>query len=529
MTISRVAVNNYLIKPVNNWDWIKELSPQELSELLNSFEPIPELPDYLYRHQLEMFSLGVDLKEFVFLADVGLGKTLLTLTLLDYIIRQQGSARRALICVPNTVLINHWYMQGQQHTPKLHVHELLGSSKERLHDIETVQADVFVITYAGLVAMLKKSIPNPKKKSKIEFVVDKKAVAAVAAHFDVSVYDELHRLLSWKSMTYEICSQLSQTMTYRFGLTATLLGRDPNVVWPQYNCIDLGKTFGKTLGIFRAAFFKEKINYWGGYEYTLKKDKMDVFNKFIKNRSITYKTNACNDLPDLTTVDYCVDMPKEYREYYTDVITTVITANKELVKTKNAFIRMREITSGYAGFYNQEDVDLELENKTKEFIIFTENPKLDMLEELLDQIPDDRKVIIFHVYIKTGELITQRLASLSKNSRFKHVWLYGKTKDKVKTLNEFKFGKTNILVCNVDSGGTGLDLPMANYMIIMESPVSPISHHQMLGRIQRPGQKFPMFVYNILMKNTVDEKIKDFIKQGKDYYKALIEGQTNFT
>ena len=526
MTISQIAVNNYLNKSVDDWDWIKALSDQELKTLIQSFNPVPELPKNLYRHQLEMIAVGIDLKEFLFLADVGLGKTLTVLALLNYILNQQHAATRVLICVPNIVLINHWYLQGQKHTPKLRIHELLGSSRERLHAINTVQADVFVITYAGLVAMLKKGIPNQKKKSKLEFVVDKKAVAELSKFFDVVIYDELHKLLSHRSMIYEICSQLSHTMKYRFGLTATLLGRDPQVVWPQYNCIDLGKTFGTTLGIFRAGFFKEKINYWGGYEYTLRKDKMKLFNSFVKNRSLTYKTNDCIDLPELTQINYYVDMPAEYKDYYNDVITTVIAANRELVKTKNAFIRMREITSGYVGFYSQEEIDLGIEDKTKEFILLKENPKLDLLEELLDQIPEDKKIIIFHVYIKTGELITQHLTRLQKkNPRFKHVWLYGKTKDKVKTLNEFKFGKTNILVCNVDSGGTGLDLPMANYMIVLESPVSPISHHQMLGRIQRPGQKFPMFVYNILMKKSVDEKIKDFIKQGKDYYKALIEGK----
>ena len=218
-------------------------------------------------------------------------------------------------------------------------------------------------------------------------------------------------------------------------------------------------------------------------------------------------------------------MPTEYKEYYNDTIDTVIAAQGDLVKTKSAFIRMREITSGYVGFYHKAEVEMEVENKTKEFVIFKENPKLDMLEELLDQIPEDRKVIIFHVYIKTGELITKRLTAL----RFKYVWLYGKTKNKIETLNEFKNGKTNILVCNVDSGGTGLDLPMANYMIIFESPVSPMVHHQMLGRIQRPGQQHPMFIYNLLMKDTVDSKIKDFIKQGKDFYETLIEGKEVLT
>jgi len=43
------------------------------------------------------------------------------------------------------------------------------------------------------------------------------------------------------------------------------VGRDPQVLWAQFNYCDHGETLGETLGIFRAAFFRAETNYWSGF------------------------------------------------------------------------------------------------------------------------------------------------------------------------------------------------------------------------------------------------------------------------
>ena len=157
-------------------------------------------------------------------------------------------------------------------------------------------------------------------------------------------------------------------------------------------------------------------------------------------------------------------------------------------------------------------------NKT--ILDFEQNPKIDELISLLDSVPKNRKAVIFHEYTHTGELINKAL----KKAGYKSVWLYGGTKDKVATLNQFTEGSVQFLVANTISGGTSLDLQMANYMFIVECNPSPIEYSQMLKRCHRTGQKYPVFVYRLLVNKSVDQKIIGFIEQGKNLFDELVRG-----
>lgn len=517
MVVSKKAVESYLSREMDDWSFIKNMSNEKIRHILNSFDPVPKFQVAKglkpLRHQLDMFLLGLDLKECLFFADMGTSKTCTALNLIDYLIKSKR-AKTALVCVPNVTMINHWYKEAKKHIPDLNVYPMYGTSKERLTAFCKEYPDVFVINYAGLVAIFRKSLPKERQKYNKKSTVDKVGVDILGDLFDIIVLDESHKVMNWKSLTYQICNLISAKCEYRYGLTGTPFGRDAQNIWAQFYCIDRGRTFGKTLGLFRSAFFKEKINHWGGYEYNLIKKMKPELYRFMKNRSIRYKASECLDLPEQIIVDIEVDMPKEFMDYNNDAIKDIIKASGELIETNNAYIRMREIASGYIG-YTTETI------KKKQFIYFDKNPKLEIMFELLEEIPENRKIIIFHDYIKTGEIITKAL----KKAKMDHVWLYGKTKDKVATLEKFTDGSCPILVSNVASGGTGLDLYMANYMIIFECPSSSIVYKQMLGRTMRTGQKHTVFVYRLIMNKSIDNKIIGFLKKGEDLFQQLVNGK----
>ncbi len=78
-----------------------------------------------------------------------------------------------------------------------------------------------------------------------------------------------------------------------------------------------------------------------------------------------------------------------------------------------------------------------------------------------------------------------------------------------------------ILVANSVSGGTGLNLQIANYVIFYESPVSPIHRLQAEWRCYRAGQTKAVFIYDLVVAESVDEKILEFIKEGKNLLSTL--------
>jgi len=505
--LSERAVAEYLSAALDTFDWIKRLPDDELNAEVNSLGISFQLP--LFRHQKEMFLLGASLGEFLFFADMGLGKSAVALNLIRYFFLKNRA--KALVCVPNLVNIDNWYREAKIHAPEIKLLPLYGSSTQRLEKIVEQDADVYVINYAGLVAMFS-SIQSVGKEEKR--VVDNEMVDAFSALFDTLVLDESHKIKNIQSYSYRICNRISAHCSQRFCMTGTPLGVDPQDLWGQFKIVDQGNTLGRTMTLFREGFFVKKKNHWGQYEYNFKKRMTDRLNTRLKNRSIRYEASDCNDLPERIVTLIDVPFPKENYAYYLKTLEMIKDAKNDIKKMDNPYNRLRQLTSGYLSHKTGDGDKFEIE--------FDEKPKLDALLELIDELPPGRKMVVFHEYIQTGKIISEALSKIKVN----HVRLYGGTKDKQGTLAKFLDDpKCRVLVVNNESGGTGLNLQVANYMVLFEMPRSTITHAQVLKRLYRTGQTRTTFVYYLRMQKSIDIKIYEAWLQGKEFFANLIDAE----
>jgi len=102
--------------------------------------------------------------------------------------------------------------------------------------------------------------------------------------------------------------------------------------------------------------------------------------------------------------------------------------------------------------------------------------------------------------------------------------LYGATENKYETMQKFLNDKDcRVYVVNSKSGAMSLNLQKAHYQVYFESPVSPIIREQSGKRLHRLGQQHRVFIYDLVMKHTIDEKIVGFIKEGKSLYEAIFK------
>jgi SNF2 family DNA or RNA helicase len=69
----------------------------------------------------------------------------------------------------------------------------------------------------------------------------------------------------------------------------------------------------------------------------------------------------------------------------------------------------------------------------------------------------------------------------------------------------------------------GLNLQVGSYAIFYESPVGVIPRAEAEGRIHRTGQQNRCFIYDLVVKDSVDELILNFHKTGGDLWKALVD------
>lgn len=495
-------IQAFLDRHLDNHDDLKTLSDAEIQDKLNELVPKPKFHTDPFLHQKVCFYLGVKYPQFMMFADLGLGKTSLALNLIKHR-RYLGEVRKALVLLPNVSIIRSWTEECKIHTPTLRTVELFGTKRERLKLLKQ-DGDVYLINYAGLQALL--SSTTGKRKISAQDVDD------FASQFEMMILDEVVAVKNPRSLTFKICDRLSTRIPYRYGLTGVPFGRHCEDLWAQFKVIDGGLTLSQNYFLFRSAFFTPKKTPWT-VEWKLNPKLKDLLYQTIKHRSIRYRTDECLTLPPVFYSIRLVPLSEDAKLLYHNSENLLLNATSVDVK-QNSFIQMREIATGFLNVKNAEG--------GTERIIFPNNPKLDLLESLVLEVPEDRKAIIFHEFTISGKLITDRLEKLKVPYR----WIYGGVPDqkKLQYINEFQTDpKIRYLVANSRTGGVGLNLQCANYVFIYESTVSPRDRKQVEGRVIRPNQKNTIFITDIVTENTVELKILDFLKEGKSLLEALIE------
>ncbi len=221
------------------------------------------------------------------------------------------------------------------------------------------------------------------------------------------------------------------------------------------------------------------------------------------------------NIPPCKVIPLNLDFTPEQREHYLNGIEGLINAGGKLSELENAFCKLRQILSGYMNWKDQYG-----EHTVK----FSNNPKLEMLEILLAD--SDGKFVVFYEYTHSGKLITDKLKEL----KIEFEWVWGGDKDKIGSVDSFKTKKNvRVLVAQNKVGSTGVDglQDVARYVVFFESPCSPIVRKQAEKRLYRSGQLKRVFIYDLIIKSSIDVRILGFIKEGRDLQASLIDGSSN--
>lgn len=514
---------DFLNRPLDNWDWMKKESKADMQLALQSIMPRPRFGKVkLWLHQMVCFLLMVHLKRFMLFLDMGGGKTLLTLMMIKYL-KAIGKKPKAIVFVPYVITIDTWTEETEKWT-KLKCVGLDGSSEKNLQAIaDNPDADLFVICYQSAVAMLSKKKPAPKvvrgqpNKKKVEWILDGTKVRKLFKGFGFNfiAMDEIHKCKNPSSMTYRMCRAITKECEWAFGLTGTPFGRDLEDLWAQFYLVDLGETLGTTLGLFKEVFFRKSINYWGGFEFKFIRKLMPELTEMIKNRSIRYMIDECYDMPPKKYHTKVVKSNDAIAGYYNKIIEGLEALSFGKTKYREIesnYIRLKQLSSGF--------MTVKGDDKSKVEVKFPENPKLDALEELIESMPPESKMIVFHDFRYTNQLISERLTKM----KVPHARVWGGAKHPLKELRKFKKDpKCRVIVLNCQAGSSSQNLQMANYVVYFEQPRSAIDRQQSERRAWRPGQKKRVLFFDLMMDGTLDFQQKANNQEGKNLLKRILD------
>ena len=510
MMLSRRAVAEFMERDLDDFRWMKKLVRGQILRELDNLKVKPKFKTEPWLHQLVCFYIGLCKPEFLFLLDMGLGKSKIIADLITQTQRER-KLEGALVFVPRMINIDSW-------VDDLAVHSELEPNPINCSDIEEKwerlaypKGDVTIIDYAGMHWALGK---KEKVKGKFKIVRDDKKVRHVQKQYNFLALDESHKLSNKENLWWGIMNQLCKTAEFKYLTTGTLFGKDPEALWAQFYLMDRGETFGENLGLFRAGFFTAKMNPWKGTVYTFNERMDRKLHAMLQHHSIRYDEDEVQDLPTRVTLTKTFDMGEEQREHYMRALEGLINASGQVEELDANWLRMRQIVSGYLAW----------KDDTGDHVLhFKHNPKLDGLEQLIDEMGDS-KIIVCYDYTETGRMIVERVKAMGLGLE----WFYGGTKDKTASRRRFLDDpKCRVFVMNSEAGGTGNDglQKVARYMVFYETPTPPITRKQTIKRIHRPGQTQRSFIYDLVMRKSLDKGILAGIAENIDVYDKVVNGQ----
>lgn len=509
MPVSSSSILRYLARPYQDYRWLKALDDKEIDSILQPLNPNFNIS--LRRHQKIGFLLGIAHFGWYFQYDMGTGKSLVSLEIINYLYRLK-QITKVVILVPTNELILNWADEIQKWNFKIPFIELEGASDSKWEEYSKISDGIVLLSYPGLVHMVTcKGVLNNKNKLSL----DQDAIIRFCTGIDCVVFDESTRLGNKDTLSFRVCNQIATRTKFKYALAGKLFGRDPSIAWSQFYLIDKGETLGFSFNFFREVFFNKYKSYFGGpysYEYKFNKKRADDFNRICANVSLRFSAAECLDLPRVIYTRKLFSLPTATMLFYQTATQSLKASRGNFREVKNTFLRMRQISSGFIGLVDDE-------NDERTQIEFPSNPKLDLLLELIEEMPEDSKFIICVEFTRSGAMISEALRKIKIN----HGWLYSQTKDWESMKNKFD-NEDNFkgLIVQSKKGGLGLNLQRANFCMFYESPISVLDRQQFEARINRQGQEKTIFIYDLICKGTADESILNFHSEGRSLFKVLM-------
>ena len=158
------------------------------------------------------------------------------------------------------------------------------------------------------------------------------------------------------------------------------------------------------------------------------------------------------------------------------------------------------------------DVDLKHSSKAKRL--------LELCEEAEE---DGRKIIVFTYFRETVRAVQKLLGTRALEPITGSVSPM-RRQEIVDAFTAAEDGK--VLICQVQAGGTGLNIQAASVIIFCEPQIKPSIENQAISRAYRMGQLRSVMVHRLLCDNTVDERILELLREKQDVFDSFAEEST---
>ena len=416
--------------------------------------------------------------------EMGLGKTVITLTAIDELMNDSFEVSRVLVIAPLRVAEDTWSRESNKwdHLKHLKISKILGSAADRIRALKA-QADIYVINRENVVWLVEYLEENRMKWP-----------------FDMVVIDELSSFKNNQAKRFKALRRMRPAIDRIVGLTGTPAANSLMDLWAEMYLLDRGERLGRTLTAYRGNWFRPGYgNGYVTYKWEPRRGALEAITKRIADITVSMKAEDYLTLPDKveSTIEVSLDEKglKAYKEMEKE---SLIELEGEEIAALDAAAVMSKLLQMANGFIYDE----------------AHNPrhiheaKLDALGEILEAA--ESPVLVYYNFQADKDAILSHFheAKLLENDS---------------TIEEWNKGKIKILLAHPASAGYGLNLQDGGHIMAWYGlPWSLEQYLQAVARLQRQGQKYPVMVYHLIAKGTVDEQVVASLSKKDMTQSALI-------
>lgn len=412
--------------------------------------------------------------------DMGLGKTISTLTAIEELKYDYCEIDTVLVIAPKRVAETVWEEEAKKwdHTKHLTFSKIIGTERQRLAALK-VKADVYIISRDNIAWLC--------------------SLYAAKLPYDMLVIDELSSFKAHQTQRFKSLRLARPWFKRVVGLTGTPAPNGLINLWSQMYLIDRGERLEKTITAYRSRYFRPGAsNGYVVYSYKLLSDSERLIQERIKDICISMRAEDYLEMPERIDNFVRVTMPDKlmdaYKKFEQESVITLANEIEEGTTTVNA-VNAAALSNKLLQFANGAMYD---ENKN---VVPIHDLKLEALKEIIEAA-DGKPVLVAWTYQFDRDRIKNYFRSVAPREL--------KTAEDI---NDWNAGKVRLMLAHPASAGHGINLQAGGNIIVWYGLTWSLELYQQFNaRLYRQGQKQRTIIHHIVNTGTHDEDVVRALK-----------------
>ena len=415
------------------------------------------------------------------LLEMGLGKSVISLSAINELMLDYFDVSRTLVIAPLRVAISTWpdEIKKWDHLKYLSYSVVTGSEKERLDALKK-PAHIYIIN-----------------RENVDWLITK---SGFKWFFDMVVIDELSSFKSYQAKRFKSLLKARPKVKRIVGLTGTPSSNGLMDLWAEFRLLDMGERLGRYITHYRQNFFiPDKRNQQMIFSYKPKDGAEKEIYQLISDITISMKSKDFLKMPECIMNEVVVSLSEKEQKLYDSLKKDMMLSigDDEIDAINAAALSSKLLQMANGAVYNDK----------KESIVIHDR-KLDALEDLIEGA-NGKPVLIAYWFKHDITRIKERFDVREIKTG--------------KDITDWNEGKIPIAIIHPASAGHGLNLQAGGSTLIWFGLTWSLELYQQTNaRLYRQGQDSTVVIHHILTNGTIDEDVMKALKAKERIQDALI-------